>query len=193
MMRSMTKCLLVVLLLAVPFAAACSSAPYTAKVVDAETGEPVEGAVYLAVWWKTVSGKKAWFEGASVEMAKFVEGHTDEKGWIQVPRFWFRYPFARERTLTVYKPGYVLWNQEYVFPTAERRTDFDTSSREIELTEWKPIYRYGDQSLLLSSATKGRIRDDMYREGSQLLYETYRDHEMHLYMEELSKGKGKKR
>jgi hypothetical protein len=183
-MRSMTKCLLVVLLLAVPFAAACSSAPYTAKVVDAETGEPVEGAVYLAVWWETVSGKKAWFEGASVEMAKFVEGHTDEKGWIQVPRFWFRYPFARERTLTAYKPGYVMWNQEYVFPTREKRSGFDASNREVRLERWKDSHKYGDQSALLSAATRGSIRGDLYKGGAQLLYKEYRKHEADLYRKE---------
>ena len=38
---------------------ACGEAEYTARVVDAETGEPVEGAIYLAVWWKEVMGKKA--------------------------------------------------------------------------------------------------------------------------------------
>ncbi len=49
-------------------------------------------------------------------MAKFVEGTTGEDGLIAVPGFWTRNPFAKERTLTVYKPGHVMWNQEYVFP-----------------------------------------------------------------------------
>ncbi len=162
-MRSMTKWLLALLILALPLVTACGSAPYTAKVVDAETGEPIEGAVYLAAWWKTVGGKKDWFEGPSIEMAKFAEGHTDEKGWINVPRFWLRYPFAKERTLTVYKPGYVMWNQEYVFPTREKRTDFGGKNREVRLEKWKAEYQYGDQSALLSAATRGRIRDNTYR------------------------------
>ena len=192
-MRSMTKCLLVVLLLAVPFAAACSSAPYTAKVVDAETGEPVEGAVYLAVWWKTVSGKKAWFEGASVEMAKFVEGHTDEKGWIQVPRFWFRYPFARERTLTAYKPGYVMWNQEYVFPTREKRSGFGTSNREVRLERWKSEYSFGDHKLLLIAATRNQTTSSTYLAGEQMLEGTFQDHEREPYLKEMRERREKQK
>lgn len=173
-----------VLLVVLSTAVSCGSPPYTARVVDAETGEPVEGAVYLAVWWKEVSGKKAWFEGTSIEMAKFVEGYTDEKGSIQVPRFWLKYPFARERTLTVYKPGYVMWNQEYIFPDSRKRKDFNSRNREIKMQKWKSEYLYHHHSMLIIDALRGQIRADQYIKGKQILYKTYIDHEEELYRRE---------
>jgi len=173
-MRSITRYCLALPLLVLLLSASCGSAPYTARVVDAETGEPVEGAVYLAVWWKTVSGKKAWFEGPSTEMARFVEGRTDEKGWVSVPRFWLRFPFARERTLTLYKPGYVLWNQKYVFPTREKRADFSGKNRDVRLERWKDEFSHGIHDDFLSLCTANTLKEDVYSRGQKVLYRAFR-------------------
>jgi hypothetical protein len=180
-MKNLTRALLAIAALA---AVSCGAPPYTARVIDAETGEPIAGAVYLAVWWDEVSGKKAWFEGTSTEMAKFVEGTTGEDGLIEVPGFWTRNPFAKERTLTVYKPGHVMWNQEYVFPDYEKRTDFNAKNREVQMEKWKSRYSYRDHHGLMTNATKGSIRNESYKDGGQLLYMTYMEHEADLFLYE---------
>jgi hypothetical protein len=190
--RMMTRLITAVLAVLALAAVSCSAPPYTARVTDAATGEPVEGAVYLAVWWDEVGGKKAWFEGTSTEMAKFVEGTTGKDGLITVPEFWTRNPLAKERTLTVYKPGWVMWNQEYVFPDYEKRKDFNFKTREVRMEKWKSEYSYGDHSSFSISALKGNETGDKYKEGKRLLYKARKEHESAAYMNELSEGKKRK-
>jgi hypothetical protein len=81
--------------------------PYYGKVVDKETGEPIEGAVVLAVyytetWWLTT--EKSFYIDAD-------EVLTDESGEYHIPanrlltfrplHWWNPYP-----QFTIFKPGY---------------------------------------------------------------------------------------
>ena len=189
--RMMKRLITAALAIAALAAVSCGAPPYTARVTDAETGEPVEGAVYLAVWWDEVSGKKAWFEGTSTEMTKFVEGTTGEDGLIKVPDFWTRNPFAKERTLTVYKPGWVMWNQEYVFPDMEKRSGFGIEDRDVRLKRWKLEYSYKGHERLLINAGRGQITGERYREGKQVFINAYRSYEEDRFRSERRNRKGK--
>lgn len=162
----------------------CGGPDYTAVVVDAETGEPIEGAVYLAVWFASVSNEKPWFEGASTRIAKYSEGTTGVEGKVDVPMFWVKGPLGKERTLIVYKPGYVIWNSEKIFPTREERTDFLSGIRKVKLEKWREDLSYGDHSVFLTSITRGRLNENSYAEGAQLLKKTYREYEEELYRSE---------
>ena len=81
----------------------------TATIVDDETGEPIEGAIALAQW---VKYKPTGLEGGIPYAAKAKETVSDKNGKIYISGYWTLNPFAYERHLTVYKPGYALWNSE---------------------------------------------------------------------------------
>ena len=81
----------------------------TATIVDDETGEPIEGAIVLAQW---VKYKATLFEGGIPYAAKAKETVSGKEGKIYISGYWTWNPFACERHLTVYKPGYALWNSE---------------------------------------------------------------------------------
>ena len=40
-------------------------------------------------------------------------------------------------SLTVYKPGYVIWNSRRICPTSEPRTDFDENNRTVKLLKFE--------------------------------------------------------
>jgi hypothetical protein len=81
--------------------------PYQGKVIDAETGEPIEGAVVLIAFYTerhTLGGNVSRFEDA-------VETLTDKNGEFRIPvrtisvtRFMHEWrPFGHA---TIFKPGY---------------------------------------------------------------------------------------
>lgn len=88
-----------------------SLAPFKGKVIDADTKEPIEGAVVLAVYYFTsygIAGSNSYVEDGQ-------ETLTDKNGEFELPRTrrWFvlhrGYP---EGTLEIFKPSYgTLWNK----------------------------------------------------------------------------------
>jgi hypothetical protein len=109
-MRTTFRILIAALMLTavLPCAALAFGGP-TAIIVDDETGEPIEGAIALAQW---VKYKSTLFEGGIPYAAKAAETVSDKEGKIFIKGYWSMNPFACERHLTVYKPGYALWNSE---------------------------------------------------------------------------------
>lgn len=82
-----------------------SLAPFKGKVIDAETKQPIEGAVVLGVYYftaYTIAGSNSYVEDGQ-------ETVTDHKGEFKLPRTrrWFvlhrGYP---EGKLVIFKPGY---------------------------------------------------------------------------------------
>ncbi len=94
-------------------------ASMTGKVVDAETGKPVDGAVLLVEWLKT----KGMIGLTYRTTAKAVELFSDKDGNVIIPGYFN--PFAEGPYITIYKPGYVAWNSQYIFPGYRKRDDFD--------------------------------------------------------------------
>ena len=87
-----------------------SLAPFKGKVIDADTKEPVQGAVVLAVYYFTGYGPA----GAMSSVKDGQETVTDKNGEFKLlrTRRWFvlfrGYP---EGTLEIFKPGYgTLWD-----------------------------------------------------------------------------------
>jgi hypothetical protein len=80
--------------------------PYTGKVIDAETGQPIEGAAVLGIWRLEVYG------GMEVQL-KYLgarEAVTDKDGYFDVPKVvgFYWWPLARlgKPRFTIFKPGY---------------------------------------------------------------------------------------
>ncbi len=88
-----------------------AAGPWRAQVVDAETGQPVEGAVVLAVWYRYFATIHGWGGGkyyASAEVVtsgdgRFVIGARSTFTWL---------PFLttiKGPELSIFKPGYGQW------------------------------------------------------------------------------------
>ncbi len=91
--------------------------PISGMVVDAETNAPIEGAVVLVEWTKT---KGVGF--TYTESVKVAETLSDKDGKFGLPGCFSL--FVNEPDVTVYKKGYIAWNNKYIFPTYEKRKDF---------------------------------------------------------------------
>jgi len=126
---------LLLILLYFPLAACTEKAAPgpTAIVIDAETDAPVEGAIALAQWFST--GQGGLFEGGGLNLDKAQEAYSDKDGRIQITDFWERYSSRPQPRLTVYKPGYVLWDSQAICPIG-KRTDFDEKHRTVKLLKF---------------------------------------------------------
>lgn len=111
-------------------------AEITGTVVDAETGKPIEGAVVLVEWTKTHG-----FGHTYTESYKVVEAITDKDGKATIAGTFS--PTVNVPHVTVYKKGYVAWNNEMIFPDYKKRTDFKWKNGYVfRLERFKPEYTY---------------------------------------------------
>ena len=106
-------------------------------VVDAETGKAIEGAVVMAEWTKT----KGIPGMPYTKSYKVSEAVTDKEGKFRVSGVYN--PFVNPPDVTVYKIGYVAWNNHDIFPDYEKRKDFKWRSGYIfKLERFKEEYSY---------------------------------------------------
>ena len=89
------------------------------QVVDAQTGKPIAGAVILGIWTKYV-GPPGLESGRLVGVK---ETEADAEGRFVLETL------AGEESVTVYKFGYVAWNNLFTFPTSARRADTSVPAR----------------------------------------------------------------
>lgn len=104
-------------------------------VVDAETGQPVEGAVVLAEWTKQIG-----IGDYHTESIRVVEAVTDKRGKFFI--FGPFHTFFDDRNVTIYKKGYVAWSNRWIFPDDEKRTDFHWGYNVFNLDRFKKEYSY---------------------------------------------------
>jgi hypothetical protein len=109
--------LILILLLLAIFAQA-SDRTYQGKLIDAETKEPIEGAVVVAVWWE----QRGFFFGSTERLKDVKEALTDQEGkWsivgpegyerklipglLQLIGIWA----TKSPSFIIFKPGYCSW------------------------------------------------------------------------------------
>jgi len=106
------------------------------RVIDAETQQPVEGAVVLVEWTKKHGWGDAW-----TESYKVVEVISDKDGNVSIDGCYS--PFVRDPDVTVYKKGYVAWNNRILFPSSQKRKDFQWEQNYIfQLSRFKSEYSH---------------------------------------------------
>ncbi len=105
------------------FLAGCYSG-IAGTVVDAETGKPIDGAVVLVEWTRT---KGIGF--TATESSKVIETITDKDGQFALGGNYS--PIGNAPDLTIYKKGYVAWNNKYIFPGYKQRSNFTWSSGQV--------------------------------------------------------------
>ncbi|GBC62270.1 hypothetical protein DENIS_3239 [Desulfonema ishimotonii] len=84
------------------------------RVVDAETGEPVEGAVY-AIHWYQLRGcclGIRFGDGSGKEVLEVADGFTDADGYFEVPKYAHTLIMPPIFRMGVYKKGYAVWDDE---------------------------------------------------------------------------------
>jgi hypothetical protein len=131
----------------------------TATVVDDKTGRPIEGAVALAIWRKHSSTARAWWEGGTDVVVRIEEVVSDLNGNIFIDGFWNRHLFKNNYPhLTIYKPGYVCWDQGNVYideSNAPERTDFDKDHRTARMRKWPEGFSFVGHETFVYGVTFG--------------------------------------
>ena len=77
------------------------------RVVEANTGKPIEG-VSIAIRW-TGHHFSAFYSSGSYEIEK-ARTTSDKEGYFKIPKY-----FLKSSYMGVYKKGYVCWNNEDIF------------------------------------------------------------------------------
>jgi hypothetical protein len=157
-----------------------------AIVIDDETGKPVEGAVAIAIWrgpqkdCTLIQG----LEGGCWGALKIEETVSDKEGKIFIKNFWDwhlgpdRYP-----RLTVYKFGYVCWDQKKIFEPKwkwKNRTDFDKDNRIVRLKKWMEGFSFNEHGSFIGSSVNwddSKAQDKLFwkairKEVPSKIYET---------------------
>lgn len=125
--------------------------PIKGKVVDAETGAPIEGAVAMAEWTMTLGLGNTY-----TKSAKVVEAVTDKEGNFELGGCYN--PFVDEPSLTIYKNGYVAWNSVLIFPDLNVRKDFKWKSDQVfRLEKFKQTYSYDAHVSFIASCINSTI------------------------------------
>jgi hypothetical protein len=100
------------------------------QVLDAQTGQPIPGAVVLGVWTKA-GGMPGLVH---TDLVGVREAETDGEGRFEVERLGGLFV---EESVTVYRFGYIGWNSEFTFPPLGRR-DKAAVPTEVRLTPFPP-------------------------------------------------------
>ena len=120
--RSSTQlwlCTALVGLLLAGTACAARVGPITAQVLDAQTNQPIPGAIVLGVW--TTKGEGIFGAHAPTKLVGVQEVETDAQGRFTLERpGWVG---EDDESITVYKFGFVAWSNLFLWPTSKRRED----------------------------------------------------------------------
>jgi len=154
-MKFITLCLAILLVLMVT---SCN-AEITGTVVDAETGQPIGGAVVLVEWTMTkgVPGMSHTKPYEIQEVMSKRDGTFTTKRLLN--------PLLNLPRITIYKRGYVAWNNEYIFPNWSKRKSYELKDGMlIRLEGFKNEYSRADHVNFLNDMTHwGKLINEAYR------------------------------
>jgi len=143
--------------------------PISGRVIDAETNQPIEGAVVLVEWTKTIGYGLTY-----TESYKVAEALSGKDGQLELPGC--NSAFVNAPDVTVYKKGYVAWSSRWMFPGYRNRTDFRWGDYVFKLDRFKEGYSYIDHTSFIHSSINLGFGD------KKLIAESY-------YWEELEASK----
>jgi hypothetical protein len=157
---------LILILLLIAILTYASDRTYQGRVIDAETKEPIEGTVVVAVWWE----QRGFFFGSTQRLKDVKEALTDQEGkwsivgpegyenkiipgFLQLLGIWA----TKSPSFIVFKPGYCSWPNGFSIDACKdkigpERTDQITEGKTIELPQ---LTNRGDR---LRSFNLGPIR-----------------------------------
>jgi hypothetical protein len=123
--------------------------PFDGQVVDADTGDPVHGALVLAVW-SYDKGEGFVAPGGSETMHVL----TDQAGRYRIPAAPLRIRGPSVRLvgfhLVVYKRGYIGYRSDSTYEGAERR-DFVLRHNRVALRKWNETDSHAQHLMFLAA------------------------------------------
>lgn len=117
-----------------------SSGPYRGQVLDAETQQPLVGAVVLAIWYREVSFIPFAAHSPAEDYHDALEILTDAQGEFTIPAKTHLTPIGkiREPEFVIYYPGYGYYNYFQVHPVGKEITvAYEQRFFHVELRKWK--------------------------------------------------------
>lgn len=131
--------------------------PINGRVIDAETGDPIEGAVVLVEWTK----KQGIGDHQTVPI-KVIEVVTNHDGEFRLEGK--RRLLANLPNITIYKKNYVAWNSQYTFPEWEPNDFKWANNSRINLHPFKDKRLRANHVLFLQTFTHwGKAISEAYR------------------------------
>jgi hypothetical protein len=115
--------------------------PYRGRVVEADTGEPVPGALVYAAWTMHAGYGMALPAGHREYVT-----NTDARGLYTVPALETPGPGVRvtDFELVIYKRGYVAYRSDRRFPDLGPRHDFAQVDNRVELVRWREGFSHAN-------------------------------------------------
>lgn len=116
-----------------------SGGPWTGKVIDSETKQPIEGAVVAAEWYETFAAipeKSDRFRGAK-EVVTDSEGifKIDKQSYFSIlPESEIQGPF-----IIIFKAGYGFFPESHIYPKDWDKHYFEKPGAVVELPKFKTI------------------------------------------------------
>ena len=108
----------------------------------------------MVEWTKTHGLGEHW-----TESYKVVEAISEKDGTVKIGGCY--YPFVNAPNMVVYKKGYAAWNNEYIFPKYERRTDFIWENGYVfKLEKFLNSYSYLEHMQFVSGAAHLGLADE---------------------------------
>ncbi len=136
--------------------------PIEGTVVDAETKQPIEGAVVLAEWTITTMG---WLGMPTTYPYKVIETVSDKTGKFRINTYVLN-PIVNKPDLTIYKAGYVCWNNKIIFPDKQRRNGFRWINKQTyELERFKSEYSHDSHVNFISILALSLSRDSKLKQA----------------------------
>ena len=146
----------------------------TLRVLDAETKQPIEGAVALAEW----TGGRGLPGLSYTVTTKVAEDVSDSEGKLTIPGT-IGFNSLQRPHIKVYKPSYVGWDSTEIYlgyrgnnimrTLAKRRTNFVMKDQDIFLEPWDD-----DKHSYTSHGSFIRTTADFLEAGTRSDYSKYR-------------------
>lgn len=118
------------------------------QVVDARTGEPIQGAVVVGVWTR-VAG---WPGLHHHELIAVKETETDAEGRFALERA-AQPAFEDDESVTIYKFGFIAWNNIVAYPSWKRRPTTSVPSQ-IPLESFPPGASHQEHMIFIENARR---------------------------------------
>lgn len=146
--------------------------PYEGKVIDAETGKPIEGAVVLGVWNRIHSNVAGW----NTEFFDAVETVTDKDGNFYVrglgPLFMSN---IDDMNMVIFKVGYehlaCSWKSLKIDYYLKGIIKWEVNKAIIPLNKWtreQRLHRFGDYSVQIPNNRKKLLIKEIEKEEKSI-------------------------
>ena len=133
------------------FSSACARSLITARIVDSESGLPIQEATLAYRWYKykfSVPGLPT--EDVTIEAGEEI---SDNDGTVKIPKYSM---LVNKLDMVAYKRGYVCWSSSRIFPSWEERKDFKLEDGTmIRVAPFKEEYSPKDHAWFIQSVSGG--------------------------------------